>query len=90
MGRLTRDGTAELVSRDQILRRERGQETFVFPVQLTTSRIGNLIRLIHTLAICVTLYTLGLNLALTRGLLYSLTLWMNVTMQASFHRAKVV
>ena len=26
MGRLTRDGTAELVSRDQILRRERGQD----------------------------------------------------------------
>ena len=26
MGRLTRDGTAELVSRDQILRHERGQE----------------------------------------------------------------
>ena len=26
-----------------------------FPVQLTTSRIGNLTRLIHTLAICVTI-----------------------------------
>ena len=25
---------------------------FIFPVQLTTSRIGNLTRLIHTLAIC--------------------------------------
>ena len=55
MSRLTRDGTAEPVSRDQILRRERGQGIFVFPVQLTTCRIGNLTRLIHTLAICVTI-----------------------------------
>ena len=29
------------------------RETFIFPVQLTTSRIGNLTRLIHTLAICM-------------------------------------
>ena len=28
------------------------REIFIFPVQLTTSRIGNLTRLIHTLAIC--------------------------------------
>ena len=55
MSRLTRDGTAEPVSRDQILRHERGQEILFFPVQLTTSRIGNLTRLIHTLAICLTL-----------------------------------
>ena len=34
MGRLTRDGTAELVSRDQILRRELGQGRFISPVQL--------------------------------------------------------
>ena len=33
------------------------RETFIFPVQLTTSRIGNLTRLIHTLAICVTIHT---------------------------------
>ena len=31
MSRLTRDGTAEPVSRDQILRRERGQGTIHFP-----------------------------------------------------------
>ena len=43
----TRDGTAELVSREKILRRERGQE-------LTTSRIGNFTRLIHTLLLYVT------------------------------------
>ena len=49
MSRLVRDGTAEPVSRDQILRRERGQEIFIFPVQLITSRIDELTRLIHTL-----------------------------------------
>ena len=31
MSRLTRDGTAEPVSRDQILRRERGQGNMNFP-----------------------------------------------------------
>ena len=51
MSRLMRDGTAEPVSRDQIPRRERGQENIIFSVQLTTSRIGNLTRLILTLAI---------------------------------------
>ena len=49
MSRLVRDGTAEPVSRDQILRHARGQGNIIFPVQLTTSRIGNLTRLIHTL-----------------------------------------
>ena len=49
MSRPTWDGTAEPVSRDQILKRERGQgnTVFIFPVQLTTSRIGNLTWLIH-------------------------------------------
>ena len=47
MSRLTRDGTAEPVSRGQIIRRERDKEImFILPVQLTTSRIGNLIQLI--------------------------------------------
>ena len=50
MSRLTRDGTAEPISRDQILRHARGHRgIFIFPVELTTSRIGNLTRLIHTL-----------------------------------------
>ena len=57
MSTLTRDGTAETVSRDQVLRRERGLGIIIFPVQLTTSRIGNLTRLILTLAICVTMLT---------------------------------
>ena len=53
MSRLTRNGTAEPVSRDQILRRVHGDRgIFIFPVQLTMmSRIDNLTRLIHTLAI---------------------------------------
>ena len=46
MSRLALDGTAEPVSRDQILRRERDREIFVFSVQLTTSRTGNFTRLI--------------------------------------------
>ena len=41
---MTRDGTAEPISRDHMLR--------FFPFQLTTSRIGNLTRLIHTL-LCI-------------------------------------
>ena len=49
MSGLTRDGTAEPVSRDEILRRERGQGKNIFPVQLTTSIVGNLTRLIHSL-----------------------------------------
>ena len=33
------------------------REMLIFPVQVTTSRIGNLTRLILTLAICVTIHT---------------------------------
>ena len=57
MSRLTRDGTAEPISRDQILRHARGQGDILFPVQLTTSRIGNLTRLIHTLPYVMTIHT---------------------------------
>ena len=58
MSRLTRDGTtAEPVSRDQILRHVRAQGNIHFPVQLTTSRIGNLTRLIHTLLYVMTIHT---------------------------------
>ena len=54
MSRLTRDGIAEPVSRDQSFRRANGdREIFIFPVQVTTSRIGNLTRLILNLAIYV-------------------------------------
>ena len=57
MSRLTRDGTAEPVSRDQIPRHARGQGNTNFPVQMTTSRIGNLTRLIHTLLYVMTIHT---------------------------------
>ena len=58
MGRLTRDRTAEPVSRDQILSRHvRRQGNIHFPVQLTTSRIDNLTRLIHTLLHVMTMHT---------------------------------
>ena len=42
MSRLTPDGTVKPVSRDQTRRRERGQGIFIFPTQLTTSRIDSL------------------------------------------------
>ena len=32
------------------------REILIFPVELTTCRTGNLTRLIHTLAICVTIH----------------------------------
>ena len=57
MSRLTRDGTAEPVSRDQILRHARGQGNIIFPVQLTVSRIGNLTRSIHALLYVMTIHT---------------------------------
>ena len=56
MGRRTRDGTAEPVSGDQILRRNGDIEILIFPVQLTTGRIGNLTRLIHTLLYMMTIH----------------------------------
>ena len=59
MSRLTRDETAEPVSRDhdQILRREGGQgKTVFFPYQLTKSRIDHT-RLIHTLLKELTIHT---------------------------------
>ena len=36
------------------------REMFIFPVQLTTCRVGNLTRLIHTLVICATIHTYGI------------------------------
>ena len=52
MSRLTRDGTAETVSRDQITRRERGQGNICFPCSADHEQYGNLTRWIHTLATC--------------------------------------
>ena len=56
MSGVTRDGTVKPVLRDQIFRRERGQrEMLILPVQLTTCRTGSRTRLIHILAIYVTI-----------------------------------
>ena len=72
MGRLTRDGTAEPVSRDQILRHERGQGKIYFPVQLTTRRTGKITRLIHNLVtICVTTHAYMLGLAIYATVVFS-------------------
>ena len=50
MSRRTRDGTAEPVSRDQILGgANEDRKIFVLPVQLTTIRTGNLTRLIYAI-----------------------------------------
>ena len=59
MGGLTLDGTAEPVSRDQILRPERGKGKNILSVQLTTSRIGNhhTDRLMPNLVYVMTLHT---------------------------------
>ena len=56
MNRLTRDGTAELVSRDQFSGANGDREIIIFPVQLTTGRIGNLARLIHTLLFVMSMH----------------------------------
>ena len=52
MGRLTRDGTTEPSRETEFSGTHGDRGVIIFPVQLTTSRIGNLTRLIHTLAIC--------------------------------------
>ena len=57
MSRLTRDGTAEPVSRDQISGTHGDRGILIFTVQLTTSRIGSLTRLIHTLLYVMTIHT---------------------------------
>ena len=51
MSRLTRDGTAEPVSRDQILRHERGQGNIHFSCLADHVQDWQ-----HTLAICVTIH----------------------------------
>ena len=56
MSGLARDGTAEPASCDQILRLERGYGKHYFPGLLTTSRIGNHTRSIHTLLKVLAIY----------------------------------
>ena len=57
MSRLTREGTPEPVSRDQILRRERGQGNIHFPCSGNhTSSIGDHTSVIHALLKVLTMY----------------------------------
>ena len=55
--RLTRDGTADPSRETKFSGASTDRQILISPVQLTTSRIGNLTRLIHTLAICETIHT---------------------------------
>ena len=52
-----RDCRNRLARPNSQARTRTGEYSFSLVVQLTTSRIGNLTRLIHTLAICVTIHT---------------------------------
>ena len=52
-----RDCRTRLAGPNSQARTNADREIFIFPVQLTTCRIGNLTRLIHTLATCVTIHT---------------------------------
>ena len=55
MSRLTRDGNPSRETKFSGTYGDRG--IFIFLVQLTTSRIGNLTRLIHTLLYVMTIHT---------------------------------
>ena len=56
MSILTQDGAAEpRLARPKFSGTNAEREIFIFPVQLTACRTGNLTRLIHTLAICGTI-----------------------------------
>ena len=57
MSRLTRDGTAELVLRDQILKRERGQENINIPYSADHEQDTSTARLIHTLLEVMTIHS---------------------------------
>ena len=48
ISKLTRDGTAEHVSRDQILRGQRGQGNSIFPCSVDHEQDWQPYRLIHT------------------------------------------
>ena len=57
MSRLTRDGTAEPSRETKFSGTHGDRGIFIFPVQLTTSRIGDLTRLIRTLLYVMTIHT---------------------------------
>ena len=61
MSRLTWDGTAEPVSRDQLLRRERGQENIVFPCSADHEQDWQPYPVDPYSAICVNIHNLGVH-----------------------------
>ena len=54
---LLRTGESQSISQDQIIWRELAQGNIIFPVQLTTNRIGNLTRWIYTLLYGTVIHT---------------------------------
>ena len=56
MGRLTATGLPKPSREAKFLGANADREKLIFPLQLTTCRMGNFTRLIHTLAICVTIH----------------------------------
>ena len=61
MSRLTRDGAAEPVSRDQILRHERGQEKKHFPCSADHEQDWQPYPVDLYSCLCVTIHTIKLN-----------------------------
>ena len=60
MSRLTQDGTAQLVSRDQILRRERGQGNIHFPCPADHEQDWQLYPVDPSSSRCITLIHTGM------------------------------
>ena len=67
LSRLRRYGTAKPVSRDQFSGANGDRELFILPVQLTTSSISNLIRLILLLIYVMTIHTIIHNISPVRS-----------------------
>ena len=57
MSRLTRDGMVEPSRDTKFPGANEDREIFIFLVQLTTSRVGSLTRLIHTLLYMMSIHT---------------------------------
>ena len=63
MNRLTRDGTAEPVSRDQIFRRERGQGNINFPCSSNHVQDWQPYPVGVTISVCVTVHSCIIDLS---------------------------
>ena len=71
MSRLTRDGTAEPSRETKFSDANAGREVLIFSFQLTTCSIGSLTRLIHNLAVCVTIHTYTIHMDSSNYTYYS-------------------